>query len=111
MLVGPEQKLRAAAIEARVDLSPYELVATEHSHAAAAKAVELAVAHKVEALMKGGLHTDEFMGAIVHEEKLHTERRMSHVFVIDTPGYPRPLFVTDAALNMYPALEDKVDIV
>jgi len=111
VLVGPEQKIRAAAIEAKVDLSPYELVATEHSHAAAAKAVELAVGHKVEALMKGSLHTDEFMGAIVHEEKLHTARRMSHVFVIDTPGYPRPLFVTDAALNMYPTLEDKVDIV
>ncbi|MBU6463864.1 MAG: bifunctional enoyl-CoA hydratase/phosphate acetyltransferase [Bradyrhizobium sp.] len=111
VLVGPKQKIRSAAIEAKVNLSPYELVPTEHSHAAAANAVELAVGQKVEALMKGSLHTDEFMGAIVHEEKLYTERRMSHVFVIDTPGYPRPLFVTDAALNMYPALEDKVDIV
>jgi phosphate acetyltransferase/phosphate butyryltransferase len=61
--------------------------------------------------MKGSLHTDEFMGAIVHEEKLRTARRMSHVFVIDAPGYPRPLFVTDAAINIYPTLEDKVDII
>jgi phosphate acetyltransferase len=86
-------------------------VPTEHSHAAAAQAVALARDRKVEALMKGSLHTDEFMGAIVHEEKLHTTRSMSHVFVIDAPDYPRPLFVTDAAINIYPTLEDKVDIV
>jgi len=86
-------------------------VPTEHSHAAAAAAVALARDRKVEALMKGSLHTDEFMGAIVHEEKLHTARRMSHVFVIDCPDYPRALFVTDAALNIYPTLDDKVDIV
>ena len=80
----------------------------EHSHAAAAQAVALARDRKVEAR---SLHTDEFMDAIVHEEKLHTARRMSHVFVIDTPDYPRPLFVTDAAINIYPTPEDKVDIV
>jgi phosphate acetyltransferase len=111
VLVGPEAKIRAAARKAEIDLSPYELVSTEHSHAAAARAVGLAIERKVEALMKGSLHTDEFMEAIVHEEKLHTDRRMSHVFVIDAPGYPRPLFMTDAAINIYPALEDKVDIV
>jgi phosphate acetyltransferase len=111
VLVGPEHKIRAAAKAAKLDLSGYELVSTEHSHAAAAAAVALAVDRKVEALMKGSLHTDEFMGAIVHEEKLRTARRMSHVFVIDCPDYPRPLFVTDAALNIYPTLEDKVDIV
>jgi phosphate acetyltransferase len=111
VLVGPEAKIHAAAAAAKLDLSPYELVPTEHSHAAAAQAVALARDHKVEALMKGSLHTDEFMGAIVHEEKLRTDRRMSHVFVIDCPDYPRPLYVTDAALNMYPTLEDKVDIV
>jgi len=61
--------------------------------------------------MKGSLHTDEFMGAIVSEEKLRTARRMSHVFVIDPPSYPRPLYVTDAAINIYPTLEDKVDII
>ncbi|MFZ3359770.1 MAG: enoyl-CoA hydratase, partial [Xanthobacteraceae bacterium] len=109
VLVGPEAKIHAAAAAAKLDLSPYELVPTEHSHAAAAQAVALARDHKVEALMKGSLHTDEFMGAIVHEEKLRTDRRMSHVFVIDCPDYPRPLYVTDAALNIYPTLEDKVD--
>ncbi|MDX3967158.1 MAG: bifunctional enoyl-CoA hydratase/phosphate acetyltransferase [Bradyrhizobium sp.] len=111
VLVGPEDKMRSAAAKAGVSLAPFDLVATEHSHAAAAQAVKLAVDQEVEALMKGSLHTDEFMGAIVHEEKLHTARRMSHVFIIDAPGYPRPLFVTDAALNMYPTLADKVDIV
>jgi len=81
------------------------------AHAAAARPVALACDHKVEALMKGSLHTDEFMGAIVSEEKLRTARRMSHVFVIDPPSYPRPLYVTDAAINIYPTLEDKVDII
>ena len=111
VLVGPEGKIRAAAEQAKLDLSGYELVPTEHSHEAAAAAVALARDRKVEAVMKGSLHTDEFMGAIVHEEKLRTARRMSHVFVIDAPGYPRPLFVTDAAINIYPTLEDKVDII
>ncbi len=111
VLVGPEAKIRAAADEAGVDLAGYELVPTEHSHEAAAKAAALARDLKVDALMKGSLHTDEFMSAIVREEKLHTARRMSHVFVIDCPDYPRLLFVTDAAINIYPTLEDKVDIV
>ncbi len=111
VLVGPEHKIRATAKAAKLDLSGYELVSTEHSHAAAAQAVALARDRKVEALMKGSLHTDEFMGAIVREEKLRTDRRMSHVFVIDAPDYPRPLLVTDAAINIYPTLEDKVDIV
>ncbi len=111
VLVGPEAKIRAAAKAAQLDLTGNEIVATEHSHAAAAKAVALARDRKVEALMKGSLHTDEFMGAIVREEKLRTVRRMSHVFIIDCPDYPRPLFLTDAALNIYPTLKDKVDIV
>jgi len=111
VLVGPEQKIRSAAQKAGADLTRYELVATEHSHAAAAKAVELATSRKVEALMNGCIHPDEFMGAIVREEKLRTARRMSHVFIIDVPGYPRPLFVTDAGINIYPTLEEKVDIV
>lgn len=111
VLVGPEAKIRTAAAQAHIDLAGYELVPTEHSHAAAAQAVALARDRKVEALMKGSLHTDEFMGAIVHEDKLRTERRMSHVFVIDCPDYPRLMLVTDAAINIYPTLEDKVDIV
>ena len=110
VLVGPEQKIRAAAKQAKLDLAGVELVPSEHSDEAAAQAVALARDRKVEALMKGSLHTDEFMAAIVHEEKLRTARRMSHVFVIDAPDYPRPLFVTDAAINIYPTLEDKADI-
>jgi phosphate acetyltransferase/phosphate butyryltransferase len=111
VLIGPEAKIRAAAHAAHLDLSGYELVATEHSHAAAAAGVALARERRVAALMKGSLHTDEFMEAIVCEPRLRTARRMSHVFIIDAPAYPRPLFVTDAALNIYPTLEDKVDIV
>jgi phosphate acetyltransferase/phosphate butyryltransferase len=111
VLVGPEARIRAAADQTGIDLSPYELLPAEHSHAAAARAVELARDHKVEALMKGSLHTDEFMSAIVHEEKLRTTRRMSHVFVIDAPSYSKLLFVTDAAINIYPTVEEKVDIV
>jgi phosphate acetyltransferase/phosphate butyryltransferase len=111
VLVGPPTKIAEVAAQARLDLSRYEVVATEHSHASAVQGVALAVERKVEALMKGSLHTDEFMRAIVAEEKMRTARRMSHVFVIDLPGYPRPLFVTDAAIIIYPTLEDKVDIV
>ena len=111
VLVGPQAKIAEVAAQARLNLSRYELVATEHSHASAEQAVALARDRKVEALMKGSLHTEEFMSAIVAEEKLRTARRMSHVFVIDLPGYPRPLFVTDAAIIIYPTLEDKVDIV
>jgi phosphotransacetylase/acyl dehydratase len=111
VLIGPETRIRAAAEAAGLDLSDYELVPTEHSHAAAARAVALAREQKVEALMKGSLHTEEFIGAVVGEEKLRSARRMSHVFVIDAPGYKRPLFITDAAINIYPTIEDKVDIV
>jgi phosphate acetyltransferase/phosphate butyryltransferase len=112
VLVGPEVKIRAAAEQAQLDLAPYELVPTEHSHAAAAQAVAMARAGKVEALMKGSLHTDELMGAVVDgDHGLRTGRRISHVFAIDVPRYPRPLFITDAAINIYPTIEDKRDIV
>jgi len=111
VLVGPEARIRAAAREAAVDLGDYACLWTEHSHAAAAAAATLAAERKVEALVKGSLHTDEFMGAIVAEPRLHTARRMSHVFVIDAPAYPRALLVSDAAVNIYPSLEDKADIV
>jgi phosphotransacetylase len=112
VLVGPEKKIRAVAAAQKVDLSPYMLIATEHSHAAAEKAVALARAGEVEALMKGSLHTDEFMHAVLAPKiGLATGRRMSHIFVMDVPTYPRPLFITDAALNISPDLEDKQDIV
>ena len=112
VLVGPEAKIRAAATQAQLDISPYELISTEHSEAAAVLAVTMARAGRVEALMKGALHTDELMHAVADAEKgLRTARRISHVFVIDVPGYPRPLFVTDAAINVYPTLDDKREIV
>jgi acyl dehydratase len=112
ILVGPQKKIQAVAAAQKVDLSPYTLIATEHSHAAAEKAVALARSGEVEALMKGSLHTDEFMHAVVAPKiGLTTDRRMSHVFVMDVPTYPHPLFLTDAALNIYPDLEAKRDIV
>ena len=111
VLVGPQTQIRAAADLAKVDISEYELLPADNRRAAAVRSVELARELKVQALMKGSLHTDEFMGAIVREEKLRTDRRMSHVFVIDAPCYPRPLFVTDAAVNIYPTIEEKADIV
>ncbi|MEO8485894.1 MAG: bifunctional enoyl-CoA hydratase/phosphate acetyltransferase [Betaproteobacteria bacterium] len=112
VLVGPEQKIRAAATAAKADLAGIEIVSTEHSHAAAQKAVDLALAGKVEALMKGSLHTDELMAAVVAATTgLRTARRMSHVFVMDVPAYPRLLLVTDAAVNIAPTLDDKADIV
>ena len=112
VLVGPEAKIRRAAEEAHIDLSPFEIVPTEHSHAAAEAAVAMARFGKVEALMKGALHTDELMHAVVDPTVgLRTARRISHVFAIDAPSYPRPLFITDAAVNIYPTLMDKRDIV
>jgi phosphate acetyltransferase/phosphate butyryltransferase len=112
VLVGPEAKIRQAAAEAHVDLSGYRLVPTAHSHAAADAAVALARTGEVGALMKGALHTDELMRAVVAKDTgLRTGRRVSHVFAMDVPTYPRPLFITDAAVNIYPTLEDKRDIV
>jgi len=112
ILVGPQDKIRAVAVAQEVDLSPYTLVPTEHSHAAAEKAVAMVRAGEADAVMKGSLHTDELMQAVVAPGiGLATARRMSHVFVMDVPTYPRPLFITDAALNIYPDLETKRDIV
>ena len=112
IFVGPEAKIRAAAAAADVDLTSYTIVPTAHSHEAAAKAVTMARAGEVDALMKGSLHTDELMHAVVARETgLGTERRISHVFIMDVPTYPRPLFITDAAINIAPELSDKRDIV
>jgi len=111
VLVGPEAKIRAVADAEHVDLSAYRIVATEHSHAAAEKAVAMARAGEVESLMKGSLHTDEIMAAVVPSATgLRTGRRISHAFLMDVPAYPRVLVVTDAAINIYPSLDDKVDI-
>jgi phosphate acetyltransferase len=112
VLVGPEGKIRAVAEQHGIDLVGFRIVEAEHSHAAAAKAVALARAGEVEAVMKGSLHTDELMGAIVPSATgLRTARRISHAFVMDVPSYPRGLIITDAAINIAPSLEEKVDIV
>jgi phosphate acetyltransferase len=112
ILVGPEAKIRSVAAANNVDLAPYKIVATEHSHNSAAQAVALARSGEVEALMKGSLHTDELMAAVVPAATgLRTARRISHVFALDVPAYPRPLFVTDAAINIVPDLEAKAHIV
>ena len=112
VLVGPEGKIREAAQAAGVDITPYRIVDTEHSHAAAEKAVAMARAGEVEAIMKGSLHTDELMGAVVPSATgLRTTRRISHIFIMDVPTYPRVLLVTDAAINIAPGLKEKADIV
>lgn len=111
-LIGPCKKIEAAARDAGVSLEDVEIVEAPHSHAAAEQAVELARRGKIHALMKGALHTDELMGAVVREGVgLRTDRRISHVFVIDAPTYHKLLIVTDAAINIAPTLDIKRDIV
>ncbi len=111
ILVGPEAKIRAAAEKAGVTLDGIAIEPAPHSHAAAACAVELAVAGRVAALMKGSLHTDELLGAVVAPGSgLKTERRISHVYAMSLPAYPKPLIVTDAAVNIQPTLMQKRDI-
>jgi phosphate acetyltransferase len=112
ILVGPVERMRRAAEQVGLDIGGVELVDAEHSHAAAEKAVELVRAGKAEALMKGSLHTDELMGAVVSKTGgIRTERRISHCFIMDVPGHPDPLIVTDAAVNIAPDLDAKVDII
>jgi phosphate acetyltransferase len=112
ILVGPASKIAAAAREHRLDISGFEIVDVPHSHAAAAKAVELIRASKGELLMKGSLHTDELMREVTSSMTgLRTERRISHVFILDVPTYSETLFITDAAINIFPDLEAKRDIV
>ncbi|PIX75503.1 MAG: enoyl-CoA hydratase, partial [Rhodocyclales bacterium CG_4_10_14_3_um_filter_68_10] len=112
ILVGPERRIRALAEELMLDLAGCSLIDAPHSHAAAAMAVQLARSGQAEAIMKGSLHTDELMAEVVATQTgLRTERRISHVFLMDVPTYPRLLMITDAAVNIEPSLEDKVDIV
>ncbi len=111
VLVGPEAKLQAAARQIDLDLSMYEVRNTLHSHAAAELAVSLARERKVEALMRGSLDRDELMHFVDSPQGLRTNRRISHVFVADVPSYSQPLFITDAAVNISPTLEEKRDIV
>jgi phosphate acetyltransferase len=111
ILVGPKSTIQTLAESLNLDISAYRLVDTMHSHDSAAKAVALCRSGEAEALMKGSLHTDEIMREVVSKTTgLRTERRISHVFAMDVPTYPKPLFITDAAINIYPDLETKVDI-
>ena len=103
--------MRAAADKARLDLRRFEVVNTEHSRASADKAVQLVKAGRGELLMKGSLHSDELLGAVVSKESgLRTKRRVSHVFIMDVPTYHKVIIITDAAINIAPTLEDKADI-
>ncbi len=112
ILVGPENRIRAVAEQENLSLGDARIEAVPHSHAAAARAVELIHGARAEALMKGSLHTDELMAEVVAKDGgLRTARRVSHVFVMKVPAYPRLLLITDAAINIEPTLEEKADIV
>ncbi len=112
ILVGPRQKIEKAAIEAGVDISTFRLVDAPHSNAAAAQAVALVKNGQAALLMKGSLHTDELLHAVLADDSgLRTGRRLSHVYLLDVPSYPRILLLTDAAVNIAPTLEEKRDIV
>ncbi len=112
VLVGPEWRIRALAASLGLDLGGLRIVDQPHSHAAAARSVAIVRAGEADALMKGSLHTDELMAEVVSTDTgLRTARRISHVFIMDVPTYPKPLFITDAAINILPTLEDKADIV
>jgi phosphate acetyltransferase len=112
ILVGPSARVLDVAARAGLDIGPFELVNSAHSHDSAAKAVELVRCGRAEALMKGSLHTDELMGAVVARDTgIRTARRVSHCFVMDVPSHPQALIISDAAVNIAPDLEAKVDIV
>jgi phosphate acetyltransferase len=112
ILVGPAEKIRAVAEKAGLNISSCEIIDVPHSHDAAAEAVNLVRRGRAELLMKGSLHTDELMSEVMKRDTgLRTGRRVSHAFIMDVPTYPKPLVITDAAINIQPTLEDKVDIV
>ena len=111
LLVGPAASIEKTAASAGIDLKKLEIIDVPHSHAAAEKAVALIREGRAEILMKGSLHTDELMGAVVSRDGgLRTARRISHVFLMDVPTYHKPLVITDGAINIAPTLEDKIDI-
>jgi phosphate acetyltransferase len=111
VLVGPQSRIRIIATQAGIDLAGVEIISVEHSHAAADRAAQMAASGEVKILMKGSLHTDELIHAVLAQPSLRTGRRMSHVFRFDVPLYPKPLLITDAALNIHPTLQEKVDII
>jgi len=111
ILVGPQDRIRAVASQHGLDVSSFEIVDASYSQESAAKAVELVREGRAEALMKGSLHTDELMGAVVKRDTgLRTSRRISHCFIMDVPDHDQPLIITDAAVNIAPDLKTKVDI-
>ncbi len=111
ILVGPEARIRAVAAEHGIDIKAYRIIDAAHSHASAARAVELVRSGEAEILMKGSLHSDEVLDAVLNRETgLRTGRRISHVFVMDVPTYDKPLLVTDGAVNIAPDLTTKRDI-
>ncbi len=112
ILVGPLARIEALADTLRLDIGSYRRVDAPHSHAAAARAVELVRAGEADALMKGSLHTDELLAEVVRPDSgIRTERRLSHVFVMDVPTHRKPIFITDAAVNIRPTLEQKAEII
>lgn len=112
ILVGPAERIRRVAAQHKIDASGLRIVDAQHGYDSAAKAVELARNGEADSLMKGSLHTDELMGAVVAREGgIRTSRRISHCFVMDVPGHPDALIITDAAVNIAPTLEEKIDIV
>lgn len=112
ILVGPQARIHAAAAKAGVEIGAWPIVDAPHSHASAARAVELVREGRAEALMKGSLHTDELMCAVVDRDTgLRSARRISHCFLMDVPSHPDALLISDAAVNIAPSLEEKVDIV
>ena len=111
VLIGPEKRIRVVAEENGIDLTGVEIISVTHSHAAAEKAADMAASGEVEILMKGSLHTDELISAVLARPELRTGRRMSHVFRFDVPLYSKPLLITDAALNIRPNLREKADII
>ena len=112
ILVGPTARILDVASKASLDIKPFELVGSQHSHDSAAKAVELVRTGRADALMKGSLHTDELIAAVVARDTgIRTARRISHCFVMDVPGHDQALIISDAAINIAPTLEEKVDIV
>ena len=111
VLIGPAKRIRLVATQANIDLDGVEIIDVEHSHAAAQMGAGMAARGEVEVIMKGSLHTDEMVKAVLAEHSLRTGRRMSHVFRFDVPLYPKPLLITDAALNISPNLQEKKDII
>ncbi|MGD9775211.1 bifunctional enoyl-CoA hydratase/phosphate acetyltransferase [Diaphorobacter sp.] len=111
VLIGPEGRIRRVAEEAGISLEGAEIISVEHSHAAAERAASMAASGEVEIVMKGSLHTDELLKAVLAQPTLRTGRRLSHVFRFDVPLYPKPIIVTDAAINIQPTLKEKADII